>query len=293
MRREPFIPMHEFIFGKWSETDLTMVLKGYFDDSGDEKRKRFSAVGGLVGGPPQWSHFEKRWSVATYELKEPFHATDCEAQKGCCEGWSIQKSAALMKQLTGIVKETGLGPFGAIVPVPEYRDIFPNGHKDDPYFLALKQTIINMAYLCRLASVEGFIDSVTIIHEEGHTSARAFQIYRDLKAVGTWDDSKYLVGFAVGSKRLNGLQGADLIAREAFKHADNRLTRRTRKPVETIKRQASFHLWTRESLEYLKSKGGPENLEALTSWGQRGEKVPQMIHWFNKSFANRQSGGVR
>src|ERR1700720_995531 len=135
--------MEEFICGRWADADLAMVLKGYFDDSGDDKRKRFSAVGGLVGGPPQWSHFEKRWSVATYDLKEPFHATDCEAQQGCCKGWSIPKSAALMKQLTGIVKETGLGPFGAIVPVPEYHAVFPNSHKDAPYFLALKQTIVN------------------------------------------------------------------------------------------------------------------------------------------------------
>ena len=78
------ISMEEFICGRWADADLAMVLKGYFDDSGDDKRKRFSAVGGLVGGPPQWSHFEKRWSVATYDLKEPFHATDCEAQQGCC-----------------------------------------------------------------------------------------------------------------------------------------------------------------------------------------------------------------
>lgn len=88
------IAMDEFVFGPWTETnDLVMVLKGYFDDSGDDKQERFSVVGGLVGRPPQWSLFEKQWSLATYELKEPFHATDCEAQRGCCKGWSILKSA--------------------------------------------------------------------------------------------------------------------------------------------------------------------------------------------------------
>lgn len=149
-----------------------------------------------------------------------------------------------------------------------------------------------MAYLCRLASLHGRDDSITLIHEEGDTSTKAFQIYRDLKAVGTWEDSKYLVGFSVGTKRLNGLQGADLIAREAFKHADNRFTRRTRKPIEALRRQTSFHLWTRESLDYLKSKGGPDNLVALTSWGL-GEVAPQMIYWFGKSFSNRQYGGMQ
>jgi hypothetical protein len=46
----------------------------------------------------------------------------------------------------------------------------------------------------------------------------------------------------------------------------------------------SFHLWSRESLDYLKAKGGPDNLEALTTWGQRGETVPQMKRWFRESF---------
>jgi hypothetical protein len=127
-----------------------MVLRGYFDDSGDNKRESFSAVGGLVGQPDRWSQFEMCWSAATYDLSEPFHSTDCEAQRGCCEGWTIDNCNALMKTLTAIIKETRLGAFGAVVPVAEYRSVFPDSKEYDPYFLALKQTIINMAYLCRL-----------------------------------------------------------------------------------------------------------------------------------------------
>jgi hypothetical protein len=261
-----------------------MVLRGYFDDSGDDKRQRFSAVGGLVGGPPQWSHFEKDWNVATYDLPKPFHSTDCEAQRGCCDGWSVEKSAALMKRLTAIIKETRLGVFGAVVPVADYRAVFPDCRELDPYFLALKQTIINMAYLGRLATLSGYSDSVAICHEDGDTSPAALQIYSDLKAVPGWEDSKYLVGFSVETKKLAPLQGADLAAREAFKHADNLGKRKTRKPVMALHWATSFHLWTRDSLEYLKSKGGQDDLDALTTWGQRGETVPQMKHWFRDSF---------
>ena len=276
--------MEKFLCGRWTDADLAMVLKGYFDDSGDDKRKRFSAVGGLIGGPPQWFHFEKLWSVATYELREPFHSTDCESQRGCCDGWTIEKSGALMKKLTGIIKTTGLGAFGAVVPIADYRAVFPNSQEYDPYFLALKQTLINMGYLCRLGVASGYIDSVTICHEDGDTSADAYKIYHALKATPGWIDSKYLVGFSVGDKRLTGLQGADLIAREAFKHADNLGKRKTRKPVKALHRGTSFHLWSRDTLEYLKAKGGPDNLEALTTWGQRGETVPQMQRWFRDSF---------
>jgi hypothetical protein len=279
--------MADFFCGDVVDGSLIMVLKGYFDDSGDDKKKRFASVGGLVGYPVQWSLFDKAWDVATYILPEPFHATDCEAQRGCCEGWTVQQTAGLMRILTQIIATTHLGSFGAVVPIVEYRAVFPGSDKYDPYFLALKQTIINMAYVCRLSARSGADDSVTICHEDGETSPQAFQIYHDLKSVPGWSDSKYLVGFSVGDKRLTGLQGADLIAREAFKHADNLGIRNTRKPVLGIKQGASFHLWTRESLEYLKSKGGPTNLEALASWGQRGETVPQMFHWFGDKFLKR------
>jgi hypothetical protein len=190
----------------------------------------------------------------------------------------------LMKKLTAIIKETRLGAFGAVVPMDDYRAVFLDSQEYDPYFLALKQTIINMAYLGRLATLSGYSDSVTICHEDSQASPAARQIYDDLKATPGWVDSKYLVGFSVGDKRLAPLQGADLIAREAFKHADNLGKRRTRKPVRTLHWATSFHLWSRESLEYLKAKGGPDNLETLTTWGQRGETVPQMKRWFRDSF---------
>jgi hypothetical protein len=141
-----------------------------------------------------------------------------------------------------------------------------------------------MGYLCRLAALRGHADSITICHEDGQTSPAASKIYHDLKATPGWVDSKYLVGFSVAGKELAGLQGADLIAREAFKHADNLGKRKTRKPVKELHKGTSFHLWTRDSLEYLRSKGGPDNLETLTTWGQRGETVPQMTVWFRDKF---------
>lgn len=281
---DSIILMKDFICGNWRESDFAMVLKGFFDDSGDDKKKRFSVVGGLVGSPIQWSYLEKDWSVATYDLKEPFHATDCEAQRGCCEGWPVHKTTALMKKLTGIIESRRLCGFASIVPVEDYRAVFPKSGKHDPYFLALKQTIINMGYICRLSALSGYLDSVTICHEDGPTSPAAFQIYHDFKNLAGWDDSKYLVGFSVGDKRLCSLQAADLIAREAFKHPDNIGVRKPRKPLVTLHKRSSFHVWTRAALEHLKAKGGQDNLKALTEWAQTGEQVPQMINWFGAGF---------
>ena len=80
------------------------------------------------------------------------------------------------------------------------------------------------------------------------------------------------------------LQAADLMAREAFKHADNLGVRRTRKPVKELHDRISFHLWTKQSLEYLKDNGGPDNLATLIGWAQGSIKPPQMVRFTGSSF---------
>ena len=106
----------------------------------------------------------------------------------------------------------------------------------------------------------------------------------------TWQDARFLQGFSYGSKRVNGLQAADLVAREAFKHADNLGKRPIRKPVKALKNQTSFHLWTREALEFLRNKGGQENLELLTSWAQTGETFPKLIRLYREGFDEKLYG---
>jgi hypothetical protein len=282
--RTCFTSMEDAAFGESALADsLAMVIKGYFDDSSDGKRERFCAVGGLMGGRAQWFDFEKLWSVATYELKAPFHSTDCEARRGCCEGWPSDRCASLMKQLAGIIDRTKLHGVGFVVPVSDYLAVFPNAREYDPYFLALKQAIINMAYIGRNTDANGPAD-IHLIHECGSVSHTVLGIFRDLKALKMWPDSERLKMLSHGDKSLTGLQGADLVAREAFKHADNIGVRPIRKPLKALKDLISFHLWTRECLEYLRDKGGQDNLVALALWGQGGEKPPQMVRLWREGF---------
>jgi hypothetical protein len=130
------------------------------------------------------------------------------------------------------------------------------------------------------------IHGIDILHEESQaTSGRAFEIYAALKAVKSWPLRTKLKKFSVGDKSIMALQGADLVAREAFKHVDNLGIRATRKPVKVLQRFASFHLWTRGALEYLRDNGGPDNLELLTSWPTLNPQPPALINFFADSFA--------
>jgi len=265
---------------------LVISLRSYFDDSGDDKQKKFAAIGGLIAGSGSWTVFDTHWSVATYDLKGPFHATDCEAQKGIFKGWSISQSNALMKKLVGIVRLSGVMTFGAIVPIPEYRAVFPNSGPYDPYFLAFTQAMINVARMGADIGTQTIqAVEMRVVVEDGDSSAGAFNIWHNLRRVQSWEHAKYLTGFSIGPKKLMALQGADLMAREAYKHADNLGVRKIRKPVKSLQDRISFHLWTRDCLDYLKAKGGPQNLAALINWG-RTEKPPEMTRFFGSTFDN-------
>jgi hypothetical protein len=174
--------------------------------------------------------------------------------------------------------------FGSIIPIQEYRSTFPDNGEHDPYFLALAHTLINMAHIGAEISPSLASGVSVCCEEDRRTSARAYQLYADLKATSSWSDGNKLVDFSVASKSLNGLQGADVLAREAFKHASNLGKRRTRKPVKRLRNRTSFHLWTKECLEYLKSRGGLDNLEALTSWDDGSAALPQFTTFYRDSF---------
>ena len=262
------------------------TLHAYFDDSADSRHEEYQAVGGLVGSSGQFDILDILWADATTNLSEPFHATDCETQHGQFEGWDKAACDALMKRLVAVIRKTDLHGVGFIVPVQEYRTVFPRSEGFDPYFLALRQTLINMAYI---SSPKRSIDSigridVKIVCEDGPTHNVAKRIYDELKQFNGWTWGRSLAGFTAGSKRIMALQASDLIAREAYKHAANLGIRRTRKPVKALNDRLSFHLWTKQCLEYLRDNGSPTDLAFITGWGQGLTKPPQMHRFYGSTF---------
>ncbi len=268
-------------------TDLVMLVNAYFDDSTDDKRKRFVAVGGLIGNSTQWSMFDDWWGILTSGIPGHFHATDCDCNppRGAFKGWTKPECDALMRELVNTIQACHLSGFGSVVPVPEFREVFPDSDSSDPYLLALTHTLINMAEIGRqIASSArlrhlGRPDGLQVWVEEGDTDIESLRLFKALKSNASWDGRQFLKSFATADKSVMAMQGADLVAREAFKHADNRGIRPTRKPMKEMKGRMSFHVWNRECLEYLKSAGGPENLDFLVEWPNKRPRteMPEML----------------
>jgi hypothetical protein len=248
-----------------------MLMESYFDDSSDQKREKFYACGGLMGISSQWDVFDMGWSDGTHGLERPFRSSDCEGGQGQFKDWPKPKRDELMRDLVDIIYETKLHGYVSVVPVAEYCDAFPGCGEHAPFLLALTQAIMNMAFIA-----ETLKDDVKLWFEHGSTDAATLRVYNSIREFREWAPTRRLRGISFDGKELRPLQGADLIAREGFKHVDNLGIRPVRKPVKTLTGRIYFVLWTKESLHFLAENGGPENLNLLSSWDKRTD-APRLI----------------
>ncbi len=255
------------------------MLFSHFDDSSDPAHQEDFAVGGLIGGEKQWADFHVPWAVATVNLTEPFRSTDCECNHGQFKTWSKPDCNALMGRLVSIVLERQLHGYASVVPIADYNAVFPGCGEYDPYYLAVRHTIINLANLGLKVRGYDILGGMECWFEESNaTSGSTLKIYKDLK---TWEGGRGLKGVHFGDKTIRPLQAADLVAREAFKYFKNRGTIKARIPVDRMRDVLNFCVWGRDALEYLRDYGGPEDVELLTSWERWGglgrPEPPQLL----------------
>lgn len=238
-----------------------MILESYFDDSSDPKGQRFCAFGGLIGGENQWDAFDLQWCHATSELKAPFRSTECETMHGQFKEWPKERCDTLMARLVLILRITQLRGFASVIPIPDYKAAFPSCRSHDAYLLAVRQVVMNMAYIANELKLD-----VRLWFEKGSLDAEIKRVFKTIVEWKEWIPAKRLRDINFETKSLRPLQSADLIAREAFKHLDNLGVRPTRKPVANMEGQLYFVPWNEAALKYLAANGGPENLELLSKW---------------------------
>ncbi|HEY4839275.1 MAG TPA: hypothetical protein VIH72_11750 [Candidatus Acidoferrales bacterium] len=250
-----------------------MLLECYFDDSSDDKRENYVAFGGLIGAASQWDAQLIGWGNASYGLKEPFRSTDCETGHGQFEGIEIPERVARMANMVDVIHATELRGFASIVPVGLYRELFPKSKPSDPSLLALRQAIMNMAYIAHDLEMD-----VQIWFEKGNQDEEIKRTFDSIAKYAAWRPTARLRSIAFDTKRSAHLQAADLVAREAFKHIANKGIRPTRIPVSRLSDRLAFVLWNRQTLEFLAENGGPENIQVLADWDYM-ERSPK-FGWF-------------
>jgi hypothetical protein len=256
------------------------MIISYFDDSSDPLRQEYFLAGGLLADEERWIDFESAWKKATEHLEQPFRSTDCECQHGQFADWNKSDCDALMAQLVGLLDEHRIGGFASVIPVPDFQAVFPQLDKLAPYLLAVEHTFLNMAHIAAKTDEE-----IHVWFEQGTApDADIMRIYKRLKNLECWEHRRRITNISFADKRMPQLQAADLVAREALKHMQNRGIRPMRKPFERLQSRVGFLLWNREILEHIQERNWPDNPAALACWSETDDNPARPDNFYGKGW---------
>jgi hypothetical protein len=116
----------------------------YGDDSADEKRERVCAIAVVAGSEAAWREIEEKWIPRNGNI--PFHAKDCESDKGDNEHSSHEDNKKLYRDCTTILAESKLGGLGLAIDLVAQKQIFPQA-LNLAYFTAFSQVLERCAHL--------------------------------------------------------------------------------------------------------------------------------------------------
>jgi hypothetical protein len=213
---------------------LMAMLKFLGDETGTDKlpRTRISAVAGLVGTEKSWKRFDSDWlGVLKHEGIPCFHAVECENGRADFHGMDVVRRGKIVEQLARVILDSSLRPHSYGVVIPhfkemsfEFRNHFTNKHPEVPYWLCLYATFTEVSHAADDLPAE---EQVYFLFEEQNEFEKdARESFDAFKANKYWPNSKRLGKCCFVKKEeaheYPGLQAADLLAYESYRHLDNR-----------------------------------------------------------------------
>lgn len=230
------------------------MLSIFGDDSADETQQRTFAVAGVLASDEVWEKLEKKWIERTGGI--PFHATDCESDKGDFLKTPHHENKRLYKDLTLILAESGAWGWGAALDLGAYRELFVVNQETGYY----KAFITLVCFFHDLAR-DHFNDKVKFIFDcRAQSNYNAATLYN---LMANDPDNPFLhdeISFT-SSRKNPRIQIADLMAYETMKDLDNRIgpiKRERRKSMAALNETRRFgaDLFFREYFEDMQRKLG-------------------------------------
>jgi hypothetical protein len=201
------------------------------DETADESKQRVFAVGGVIGSEEMWKKLADKWVSRTQGV--PFHAVDCDSDRGDYSNTSHQENKALYRDVTTLVAGSGLGGYAFLLDLIALRKVFPDA-PDIAYYRCFVEVIDKMA-TCAVSNNETVKFSFDINRETRYNAAYFYSMmakFPPLKGILIEE-----INF-ITSKDSPGIQIADLFTHEAMKALDNQIG-----PVKRNPRGSWMALW--------------------------------------------------
>lgn len=216
-----------------------VMILVYGDESMDETSQRVCAVAGAVGTIFGWRALERQWLAMTDGI--PFHAADCDSDKGDYRCFSHQENKKLYQDLTTLVAESHIHGLGVAIDLIALRKVFPVG-EDLTYYRSFLRV---MEVMKNCAKGNGDIAELTFdmrLNAE-HNAGLLYGTTRENEP--EW--APYLadkISFEFARKNPR-IQVADLLAHEAMKALDSQIApvkRKERKSWKALRETGRFEV---------------------------------------------------
>jgi hypothetical protein len=267
---------------------VAVMILVYGDDSADKKRDRVAAVAAVFGSEEMWGWIEPQWIARNDGV--PFHARDCESDRGDYRDIPHEKNKGLYKDLATMLAFSELIGLGIAIDLVAQRIVFPQA-PDLAYYKAFTEI---MAFIKRIATrykqPAKFVFDISTENEYN-----AGLLYDNFRS----DDPEMMQYFDaeisfVPAKYSPRVQIADLLAYEAMKALDNTLgpKPRRRRSWEALRATDRFEVFSfseewfkdlKRHLPELEQKVG-FNQQDYTKWlneKNRHHNTSNLFHFVN------------
>jgi hypothetical protein len=194
-----------------------MIVSVFGDESHDETKQRVFALSGVLGPEYAWDGAVGEWLKCTKGTV--FHAADAEHQG----------QHGLYKDLTQVIAKSELGGFTAALDLVSFHEFFPDPVVDAGYFKCFTDILWMVAsnvekYNSQCPPQSRATLQFTFDHRK-QTEGNAGALYAMLSTLPEWDNTSIFNSKIAFDCRDNPrIQIADLVAREAMKELDRKIT---------------------------------------------------------------------
>jgi len=249
------------------------LLSVYGDESSDERQQRVFAVAGLIGSEEMWERLEAQWLERTHGI--PFHANNCDSDRGDYENTPHKENKALYRDLTTLLSDSGLGGWGFVMDLAAQRQVFPDA-PDIVYYKCFIE-VIDAMRKCAANNDETVKFTFDSRQESEHNAG---MLYGMIREAPEWKHYTFPEISFVSSREQPRVQAADLFARETMKAFDNRFgpkKRPERKSWSALRRTGRFQI-NAVSIDWFEDlKRKMAKLEKLTGLSREG-----YLAWLNQ-----------
>jgi hypothetical protein len=218
------------------------LLAIYCDDSGTDQNSRVAVVAGYIGQVAKWERFSNKFMrvLKRYGIRQ-MHRSDLENFHGEFtkeRGWNEKRRIQFLQEVHHLIRTHTKIQIGSAVIKEDFDLIIPDNLKKQyggVFGWCAQECIVAVSKWCEHSDykhpIQWIFEAGTI--GQGQVNTMFESLFNDPLI----RDQCHIRGWSFQRKELIPLQAADVLTYEVFKHVQNQIVDRGKRPVRISMRQ--------------------------------------------------------